>query len=206
MISGIAVTLGLATTYEGGLSDFLANTGQDYSVLGGCCTSFGVSLILSIIISLCTHKIKRAEDADDEWMKTIAIRNPLQPWELTFIEDFPKVNEGYIPDHKDMGKRFRSAKIIALIGSLSGIALLMFILPGIMSSLYVMTESQFTHWVRFCHVWTFIVAAFVIFAPPIQEIVSISRQYRRLNSLSQEASSTEISISESSARYDTTRI
>lgn len=38
---GVSVELGVASTYEGGLSLFLVNTVQDYAVLAGATTSVG---------------------------------------------------------------------------------------------------------------------------------------------------------------------
>ena len=65
----MTATLIRASTLPGGLGDFLLNTSEGYAVLAGSCTSFFVTLIVTVVVSLCTHNIKSEEDAAKEWQK-----------------------------------------------------------------------------------------------------------------------------------------
>ncbi|KAK0050544.1 urea-proton symporter DUR3-like isoform X1, partial [Biomphalaria pfeifferi] len=56
LAGGITANFITASTYEGGLGNFLRNTSQDYCVLAGSTTSFGLSLLLTIVVSLLTNK------------------------------------------------------------------------------------------------------------------------------------------------------
>lgn len=57
LVGGVTANFITASTFEGGLGNFLANTSHDYSVLAGSTTAFGLSLLLTIIISLFTNKV-----------------------------------------------------------------------------------------------------------------------------------------------------
>lgn len=62
LAGGLTANFLVAATYEDGLSQFLRNTSENYAVLAGSCTAFGLSLVLTIVLSLATHKIKSAWD------------------------------------------------------------------------------------------------------------------------------------------------
>ena len=44
VICGVSASLGVASTYEGGLSNFLENTVQNHSVIAGAGTSIGTPI------------------------------------------------------------------------------------------------------------------------------------------------------------------
>ena len=62
LVGGIAANFIVASTYDGGLANFLPNTSENYAVLAGSCCAFGVSVILTIVLSLLTHRIRSPED------------------------------------------------------------------------------------------------------------------------------------------------
>lgn len=66
---GVTATLARASTLPGGLGDFLLNTSNPYTVLAGSCTSFFLTLIVTVVVSLVTHNIKDEDDAALEWQK-----------------------------------------------------------------------------------------------------------------------------------------
>ena len=75
LICGISANLIFASTLEGGLSVFLLNTSHLHSALAGCCTSFLTSLVLTILVSLCTHSIVSKDDEEAVWTRLRQINN-----------------------------------------------------------------------------------------------------------------------------------
>ncbi|PVD34810.1 hypothetical protein C0Q70_06088 [Pomacea canaliculata] len=179
LAAGIIATLSAATMYEGGLSLFLINTVQDYSILAGTCCSFGFSLLVCIVGSLLTHGIRTPDDAQLEWMKMYDIDNPLHPWEVNFREDLKGFEYEDRPTIHQMNHAFRTAKYTAYIGGACAIGLFAVVIPGIMASFPVMDETQFSMWLYFNQTWAVVMAIIVIIAPPAEEVVRIIRQCRR---------------------------
>ncbi|XP_064601304.1 uncharacterized protein LOC135467460 [Liolophura sinensis] len=179
LLAAVAVSLGLASTYDGGLSNFFKNTVEIYPSVGSCTVGFGVSLIVCVLVSLCTHKIESEADVNAEWRKTTNIGNPLRPWELAFVEEFPQVLDGFLPTHEDLTRTFKAATRLSLAGAGIGGGLMVVVLPGILIGLEVLTEFQFSTWLYFDHISTLVASVFVIFAPPIEEALKIWRQYKQ---------------------------
>lgn len=184
---GSAATLTAASMYPNGLNDFLLNTVQDYSILAGTCFSFGVSLTGCLIISLFTHTIKSKHDEDMEWQKMYNIDNPLNPWELNFKEELEGLHFDTKPTFQQMSTTFRKAKITAYVGGFCSIFLFAILIPGIMATFTVMSETQFKVWVWFTQGWAVVMAVIVIVAPPFEEIRRIVKQYHKNKERRQEA-------------------
>ncbi|XP_052076798.1 uncharacterized protein LOC127714803 [Mytilus californianus] len=184
---GSAATLTAASMYPNGLNDFLLNTVRDYSILAGTCFSFGVSLTGCLIISLFTHKIKNKHDEDMEWQKMYNIDNPLNPWELNFKEELEGLHFDTKPTFQQMSTTFRKAKITAYVGGFCSIFLFAILIPGIMATFTVMSETQFKVWVWFTQGWAVVMAVIVIVAPPFEEIRRIVKQYRKNKERRQES-------------------
>ncbi|GFN81677.1 urea-proton symporter dur3-like [Plakobranchus ocellatus] len=176
---GIVANLIVASTFDGGLSQFLANTSQDYAVLAGSCTAFGLSLTLTIIVSLFTHKIKTPKDAIVEWQKARDIDNPLKPWSEIYREDFPHLKEGEKPSYKELDRVLRKAKLTAYIGGAISLTIFVLIIPGIMATFHVLSESVFQAWVIALQTWALLMAIVVIVMAPLEEIIIIFRQIRQ---------------------------
>ncbi|XP_033744244.1 urea-proton symporter DUR3-like [Pecten maximus] len=178
LVLGVTATLAVASMYEGGLNNFLLNTVQDYTILAGTCCSFGASLICCIVVSIFTNQIKSSSDEDVEWQKLYDIDNPLNPWELNYREELKGLHYDTKPTFEQMSSTFRKAKMTAYIGGTCSIAIVAFIIPGIMASFPMMDEAQFVVWVGFTQAWAVIMALVVIIAPPAEEITRIVKQYR----------------------------
>lgn len=192
LLSGIIVTLGVASTYPGGLNNFLLNTVQDNVLLAGTTTSFAVSLIVCIVASLLTHDICSPDKAEQEWQKMFDIDNPLKPWEENFREDLAGMDYDQRPSSSQMDAAFRSAKLTAFIGGGICITIFAFVIPGIMASFSVMNKTQFKVWVGFTQLWAIVMAFVVIFLPPFEEISRIRRQYQLNKRLSQKEEKMEV--------------
>jgi Na+/proline symporter len=178
LVGGIAANLITASTLEGGLDDFLKNTSKDYPVLAGSTTSFGLSLILTIVVSLLTNKVKNKKDELVEWQKARDIDNPLKPWSELFKDDFPALRGSEKPSYDELDKVFRTAKLTAYIGGAISLVLFIVIIPGSMASLHVLGKSEFRTWVIILQGWAFLMAAVVIVVVPVEEILVIFRQIR----------------------------
>ncbi|XP_021364375.1 uncharacterized protein LOC110457422 isoform X2 [Mizuhopecten yessoensis] len=179
LLIGLAAMLGTASTYEGGLNNFLLNTSQDYSILAGSCCSFGFSLVGCMIVSFYTHTIKTDADADAEWKKIFDIDNPLHPWELNLRQDLKQHVYDKKPSYNQVEATFRKAKITAYVCGGLSICLVTFVIPGIMASFPVLNETQFEIWVGLTQAWAVVMGAIAIVAPPVEEILNIRKQYRK---------------------------
>uniref|UniRef100_A0A0L8I9N3 Uncharacterized protein n=2 Tax=Octopus bimaculoides TaxID=37653 RepID=A0A0L8I9N3_OCTBM len=184
LLCGTIVTLGVASTYPGGLGNFLINTVQDNVLLAGTITSFAVSLIFCVVTSLLTHQIVSKEAKEAEWQKLFNIDNPLNPWEQNYREELAGMEYNERPTSQQMNQAFRSAKLIAYIGGTSCIFIFAVVIPGIMASFSVMNETQFKIWVSFTQMWVLVMAVIVIFLPPFEEVSRIMRQYKLNKSIS----------------------
>ncbi|XP_033744065.1 LOW QUALITY PROTEIN: uncharacterized protein LOC117329942 [Pecten maximus] len=178
LLAGISATLITASTYDGGLSNFVINTSQEYSILAGSCSSFGFSLITCVIVSKCTHKIKTKADADAEWQKMYDIDNPLSPWEQNYREELKQHVYDKKPSFDQMAATFRRAKIIAYVSGGGSIILFTFIIPAIMASFPVLNETEFKVWIGLTQAWTVFMGIVAIVAPPVEEILKIRKQRR----------------------------
>ncbi|XP_076468036.1 uncharacterized protein LOC143298900 [Babylonia areolata] len=173
LVCGISANLIYASTFEGGLSQFLLNTAHPYAVLTGCCTSLFTALLLTVLVSLCTHSIASKEDEDGEWTKLRQIKNPLHPWSQTFAEEFPDLPEDTEPSYEQLSKVFRGATLTAIIGSACSMLLLVIIIPGVMASLHVLSEQQFRAWFTTLQVWCGLMAGLVLVVTPVEELRSV---------------------------------
>lgn len=173
---GIVSTLSVASTFEGGLSNFFKNTAHPYALLAGSGSSLISSILVNIVVSLATHKIKTPEDEAIEWKKLRDIDNPLSPWAELFREDFPGLGPKEQPSKQQFDKLFKKAKIVAVVGGTFIIILFIVIIPSVMSSLHVLSFDQFLVWTKSLHVWCFIMAIVVIIFAPIEEVMQIGKQ------------------------------
>lgn len=177
-ISGIVVDLAIASTLDGGLREFEANTMADIVIISATLTSFGVSLCLSIVVSLLGNNIKTPQDELHLWKVLISIDNPLQPWSLNYVDELQGVRQENCQVIDQMTLAFRTAKIVAYVGGLVGIIVIFAIIPGVMATLHVMDRSAFYGWVYFTHAFAFIIGVVVVFAPPAEELLGILKRMR----------------------------
>lgn len=179
MVGGVSVALGVASTYDGGLTKFLENTVQNGSVLAGSATSLGLSFLATLIVSLTTTKVKHAAETEREWKKLRDIDNPLHPWCNLYKDDFPDLRPGEQPSVEELDGMFKKARIVAYVGGIGTVILLVGIVPGAMISLHVLDLSQFKVWIHILQILCFSMAAIVIVVAPVEEIIQIWRQHRR---------------------------
>ncbi|XP_041356757.1 uncharacterized protein LOC121373965 [Gigantopelta aegis] len=179
LIGGVSATLIVASTFDGGLGNFLANTSQNYSVLAGSSSSFIVSLSVTIIVSLITHKITDQQAENKEWQKLRDIDNPLRPWSDQFKEDLPNLQARERPTLAQLDTVFQKAKLTAYIGGAFSLLLFIVVMPGVMASLHVLTSSEFRTWLMTLQFWCFLMAAIVVIVAPVEEAIIIVKHMRK---------------------------
>ncbi|KAL4230282.1 hypothetical protein ACF0H5_010667 [Mactra antiquata] len=176
VVCGVGVALGVASTYEGGLNNFLVNTTQNKSVMAGAATSIGVSFIATLLVSCGTHQIRKDEDVAREWSKLRDIDNPLHPWSQLYVDDIPGLPKDETPSVEELDKMFRTARIVAYVGGILTVALFVGIVPGVMLSLHVLSEQQFQIWTMILQIFCLSMAAIVVIVAPVEEVFQICKQ------------------------------
>ena len=146
--------------------------------MGGCISAIVVSVLVTVIVSLVTTKVKSEDDVTQEWEKTITIDNPLNPWKKLYAEELAKFPPTARIDVHLMSKVFKHARYIAYIGGVTCIILFIIAFPAIVLSFEVLTYDQFKSWLQFCFIICMVATVFVVVAPPVEEIVQICRTYR----------------------------
>ncbi|KAH3842010.1 hypothetical protein DPMN_115498 [Dreissena polymorpha] len=181
LLGGVGALLGAASTYPGGLQPFLKNTSENVSVMAGAGTSIGVSFVVCFVVSLLTHKIRTDSDVENEWRKLRDIDNPLHPWSELYTEDIPDLAVGERPSVKRLEQAFGRARIAAYVGGLATVVLCAGVVPGVMISLHVLTETQFTVWTHVLQWFCFSMAAVVVVVAPVEEVIQVVRRVRANN-------------------------
>ncbi|CAH1777539.1 unnamed protein product [Owenia fusiformis] len=181
-LCGIPVWLGIASTYEGGLGTFIANTGREVPMLVGNCISIGLSGLVSVIVSLCTLDWKRF-DEKKEWEKLRNIENPLHPWYVKYARGFGMkgdLKSKFVrPTQKMIKDHFKPLRITAIVAGVILSIGYVIIWPAVMVPFEVLTKREFHHWTNFSMAYAFIAAAFIIILPLVQEIYLIGGKIRK---------------------------
>ena len=179
LISSIAALLGVGSTYEGGLSDFYTNTSQSYSLLAGMTVGFAVGGIVSIGVSLKTHKITSEDDTEREWAKTMNIDNPINPFRAIYEEELAGVEVGSIITAKTMDKVFRKARQYAIVGGVGSLVVFVVVIPAVALSFGVLEKDQFSNWMQFFQYYCFFCTAIVVVFPPFEEGYQIFKRCKK---------------------------
>ncbi|XP_013388210.1 urea-proton symporter DUR3 [Lingula anatina] len=176
-VLGITSWLITSSQHEGGLANFIINTGKEDSMLVGNCVSIGSGGITCIIVALLTNRRVSKEDVIAEWEKTRNIDNPLNPW-VHLYRHLPRENKDARPSHGEFLKMFRPAKITAYSAGVILTVVLVIVWPGIMAALRVLSKELFAGWTYLSQGWSLIAATFIISVPLIQEVKGIWDQHK----------------------------
>ena len=136
VISSISALLIVGSLHEGGLSDFYTNTSQSYSLLAGMTVGFVVGGIVSIGVSLKTHKITSEDDTEREWAKTMNIDNPINPFRAIYEEELAEVDAG-------------TARLCAIVGGIGNLLVFVVDIPAVALSVAVLDFGQVSSWAKF---------------------------------------------------------
>ena len=181
-ISGLIAWLIYASTYEGGLSNFVENTGEDYPMLAGNLTSLIVGAIMVITVSMLTRRSMSKKEVEEEWEKTREIDNPLSPWVQIYKGEL-NIDEGDCfyekPPLELVIQKFKTAKITAYIATCVFVLLFLGIIPGSMLSIPILDADDFNVWTTISRTWAYVASAFIIIVPLVQEMVAIIQQHKQ---------------------------
>lgn len=202
LVCSVTGMLAYGSTYEGGLSDFYTNTAQDYSLLTGLLSGFVVSTVVSVVVSLCDQKSKPrdtpnqnfpvertdikgdevmqevAEFLEIEWLKTMSIDNPLNPYRLIYKEELKSINAGRILTIHHMEKIFRHTRLVSISGVVISFAIFLIVVPAFALGMEVLSQEQLKTWLSVCQHWCLVATILVIVIPPIQEGIQIWRAHK----------------------------
>ena len=163
---------------DGGLRNFFEATSLDYSLMSGCISGIVASTIVTVAVSLQTTQVRTADDVTREWEKLISIDNPLNPWEQLYSDELSMFPSTSLMKVDIMSNVFRQARSLSLgIGGIC-ITLFLVVLPVIVVSFGVLSQDQFSGWLRFVFIICIFGMVFVVFVPPIEEVVQIYHAYR----------------------------
>ena len=181
-LSGIIVWLSYASTYEGGLSDFVKNTGEDYPMLAGNLTSLIVGAIMVVAVSILTRRSMTKKEVEEEWEKTREIDNPLSPWVQIYKGEL-NLEEGdcfYEKPPLDLViQKFKTAKYTAYVATAVFVVLFLGIIPGSMLSIPILGPDNFAVWTTISRGWAYVASAFIIIVPLVQEVLAIVQQHKQ---------------------------
>lgn len=171
--------LSVSASYPGGLAQFKDNAVREASSLTGNLVSLLSGGIISVLVSLLLGQNKEGPEV---WEKTRDIDNPLSPWTELYEKDLNLTGAYRLdnrPSLRDVSRAFRSAKFVAVVGSLALSVLLIVIWPCIMIGISVMSFNSFYQWVTVSKVWAFLATIFIVVTPFATEIWDIYRAFVR---------------------------
>ena len=121
--------------------------------------------------------LKDLNESDYEWLKTMCIDNPLNPYRNLYQKKLDKIKVGNIVTSKDMETIFRSARKISYTGAIISLIIFFIVVPAVALSQTVLGASELAVWISVCQHWCLIGTVLVVVVPPVQECLQIWRQY-----------------------------
>ncbi|KAH3755188.1 hypothetical protein DPMN_189877 [Dreissena polymorpha] len=174
----------MAATYENGLANFYVNTAQDFSLLAATISGIVVSTIATIGVSLCTISSNWTDEKSKlEWAKTINIDNPLSPFRLVYEEELAEIEVGSFITSSTMGKIFRKARLVAIVGGALSLILFLVIFPAVALNFDILTFEQFSSWLKTFQIYCFVCTFAVVVVPPFEEGYQIWTRYQQIKAI-----------------------
>ncbi|KAH9514149.1 urea active transporter [Bulinus truncatus] len=171
-LMAISVWLGVASTYEGGLNNWWANTGNEMSMLCGNLVAILGGGLITVIVSFVSNWHYDVSMSEEIWENTRDIDNPLSPWMEKYQKDLQISGSHRLdnrPSLQDVQKAFRRAKVMAYFLSTTFTVVLVIAWPAFMTTIDVMTLTQFTGWVRVSEIWVWLAMLAMIVLPLVNE-------------------------------------
>lgn len=86
LMAGVGAWLLYASTFSGGLEDFVRNTTHQPVMITFIATSFVAGGIICILVSLCCGGLNRDRTEEQEWdNKCFKLDNPAKPWAVQYV-------------------------------------------------------------------------------------------------------------------------
>ncbi|XP_033624975.1 urea-proton symporter DUR3-like [Asterias rubens] len=187
MFLGIAAWLISATLlyHKFDLSAFMrgqqGGNAFEVSMLIGNCVSLLSGGIITVCFSFATGKRLTEEESLEIWEKTRDIDNPLSPWTELYVREFNITDVKLVynrPSLAQMLQEFKRTRYAVLIIGVGTTVMFVLVWPIIMSSLLIITDVQFQHWINLTDTWAFTAAVFIITVPLVTEVKDIIQQFK----------------------------
>ncbi|XP_023321844.1 urea-proton symporter DUR3 [Eurytemora carolleeae] len=168
-----------ASTYPGGLSDFIANTGRGLPMLTGNVIAIIAGGVICSTVSFFTST---PETDQVDWNETRDIDNPLKPWTQIYKTELNLKPTGRYHDRPSLetfeevyGQEKRIAWILG-----GGISFIMvFVWPLLMLESVVQDQLRFLVWTGVSQAWTFGATFYIIVVPFVEEVIEVYGQYKK---------------------------
>ena len=171
-----SIVLETVESFGNANKDQLYNSDEQRKVDGKCLTDTFDN------INPLTHqeyaKFGNLSKDDFEWLKTMCIDNPLNPYRELYRHKLDKINAGKFVTSKDMETILRSAKKISYTGAIISLITFFIVVPAVALGQTVLDKAELTTWIKICQHWCLIATVIVVVIPPIQECIQICRRYR----------------------------
>lgn len=124
-------------------------------------------------------QFKGMAESEYEWLKTMCIDNPLNPYRNLYKKKLERIGAGGIITSKHMEEIFKSARKISYTGALISLIAFFIIVPAVALGQTVLSKVELATWISVCQHWCLIGTILVVTIPPIQECLQIWRQYKQ---------------------------
>ena len=132
----------------------------------------------SLLTNEIAAKVKGFNEAEYEWLKTLCIDNPLNPYRNLYKRKLGEINAGSFLTAKDMEKIFKGARKISYTGAIISLITFFIVVPAVALGQTVLSKVELTTWILICQHWCLIVTVLVVTIPPIQECWQIWKRYK----------------------------
>ncbi|XP_021366508.1 urea-proton symporter DUR3-like [Mizuhopecten yessoensis] len=181
MVLAVIVWLSVASTYKGGLSLFLENTGREMPLLCGNVVAISSGGIITVVTSFVQSWKFGSLPREEIWERCRDIDSPLSPWTQLYEKDLNITGAHHLdsrPALSEVERTFRSSKILAYAGGIIGSILLIVVWPLSLIPVGVMDRSDFHHWVMLAIVWALGATIFMIIYPLVTEAWDIHQAFK----------------------------
>lgn len=117
------------------------------------------------------------QESDYEWLKTMCIDNPLNPYRNLYRKKLDKIKVGNIVTSKHMETIFKDARKISYAGAIISLITFFIFVPAVALGQTVLGAKDLAIWISVCQHWCLIGTVLVVVVPPVQECIQIWRQY-----------------------------
>ncbi|CAG5131507.1 unnamed protein product [Candidula unifasciata] len=179
-IIALCVWLGVASTYEGGLSDWWNSTGQELAMLSGNLAAILAGGLITVVVSLVRNIRFDPSTGVEIWETTRDIDNPLSPWMEKYQRKLNLYGSHRLenrPSLQEVQKAFKGAKNMAYFMSTIVSGCLVILWPAAMVATGVMSRTEFHGWVKLSEVWAFLSMFAMTVLPLVNEIWDVWAHY-----------------------------
>lgn len=113
-----------------------------------------------------------------EWIKTMCIDNPLNPYRNLYKDQLDEINAGQLVTTEHMQEIFKNARKLSLLGAAVSFLVFFVIIPAVALSQSLLSRTELGTWISVCQYWCLAITVLVVLVPPIQESFQIWRRMK----------------------------